>query len=88
MKEETQKPFSFETSIQRLESILEKMNSGSAGLDETLKLYEEADSLISGCSKKLLEAEKRVETLIKTRNGDAQLDASGQPLKEPFGNER
>ncbi len=88
MKEDAQKPISFETSIQRLEAILEKMNSGTAGLDETLKLYEEADSLISGCSKKLVEAEKRVETLIKARNGDVKLDANGQPMKEPFGNER
>lgn len=88
MTENTQKPFSFEDSIHRLESILEKMNSGGAGLDETLKLYEEADGLISGCTKKLLEAEKRVETLIKSRNGDAQLDAHGKPQKEPFGNDR
>lgn len=67
MTEETEIPF--EKAYSRLEEILEKMNSGKATLDESLKLYEEADKLIASCSKKLGEAEKKIEILIKGRDG-------------------
>ena len=43
----------FEEAYRRLEEILEKMNSGKASLDDSLKLYEEADKLIVTCQKKL-----------------------------------
>lgn len=73
----------FETAFSRLEEILEKLNSGSLPLDQSLKLYEEADKLIVGCSKKLTEAEKKVEMLIKARSGELEEDA-GVPRTEPF----
>jgi exodeoxyribonuclease VII small subunit len=56
---------SYEESFVRLEQILERMNSGNVSLDESLKLYEEADKLIATCSKRLNEAERKIETLIK-----------------------
>ncbi|HKY99828.1 MAG TPA: exodeoxyribonuclease VII small subunit, partial [Rhabdochlamydiaceae bacterium] len=61
---------SFELAYQRLEEILEKMNSGKVSLDESLKLYEEADRLISSCNKRLSDAEKKIEVLIKNRDGE------------------
>ncbi len=75
----------FEKSFARLESILEKMNAGQTTLDVALQLYEEADQLISTCSKKLNEAEKRIEMLIKKRDGELLLDESGNPQIEQFG---
>lgn len=77
MTKDTELPF--EQSFTRLEQILEKMNSGATTLDESLKLFEEADQLIVGCSKRLNDAERRVETLIKNRSGELVLDAEGQP---------
>ena len=77
---------SFEASLSRLEQILEKMNSGAASLDESIKLYEEADGLIAGCSKKLTEAEKKIEILIKNRSGEAATDREGKPMTAPFSN--
>lgn len=77
MKKDSDLPF--EQSFARLEEILEKMNSGATTLDESLKLFEEADQLIVGCSKRLNDAERRVETLIKNRSGELVLDAEGQP---------
>ncbi len=55
---------SFEDAFSRLEQILERMNSGSIGLDESLNLYEEADKLINACVKRINEAELKIETLI------------------------
>lgn len=68
----TKKTSSFETSFSRLEEILEKMNSGSLGLEDSLKLYEEADALITNCSQQLNHAEKKIEELIKKRNGNLE----------------
>jgi exodeoxyribonuclease VII small subunit len=69
----------FEEAYSRLEEILEKMNSGKASLDDSLKLYEEADKLIVTCQKKLSEAEKKIEMMIKNRNGEVVLDETGNP---------
>ncbi len=69
---------SFEKAFARLEKILEQMNSGEVSLDESLKLYEEADKLIRECSKKLGDAETKIEVLIKSRSEDEE------PQREPF----
>lgn len=75
---------SFETAFAKLEEILEKMNSGTVSLDESLKLFEEADSLINVCSKKLNDAERKIETLIKSRTGELTLGSDGKPLTQDF----
>lgn len=75
---------SFETAFSRLEEILEKMNSGSVSLDESLKLYEEADSLVNMCSKRLNDAERKIEILIKNRGGDLSLGSDQRPLTQDF----
>lgn len=80
----TQTSPSFEAAYARLEEILEKMNSGKVSLEDSLKLYEEADQLISWCSKRLTEAEKKIEVLVKNRDSELQLDAQGRPQAQPF----
>jgi exodeoxyribonuclease VII small subunit len=74
----------FEEAYSRLEEILEKMNSGKASLDDSLKLYEEADKLIVTCQKTLSEAEKKIEMMIKSRNGEVVLDEAGNPVVQAF----
>ena len=74
----------FEEAYSRLEEILEKMNSGKASLDDSLKLYEEADKLIVTCQKNLSEAEKKIEMMIKSRNGEVVLDEAGNPTVQAF----
>jgi exodeoxyribonuclease VII small subunit len=74
--------FNFEKAFGRLEEILERMNSGNVSLDESLKLYEEADKLIVGSTNKLQGAEAKIEMLIKKRSGAIEVDASGNPMKE------
>lgn len=77
---------SFEDAFTRLEQILEKMNSGAVGLDESLKLYEEADKLIATCGKRLNDAERKIEILVKNRSGELVLGADQKPLTQDFGN--
>jgi exodeoxyribonuclease VII small subunit len=87
MQQETQdshKPSetSFEIAFSRLEQILELMNSGTVSLDESIILFEEADRLLTTCQKKLMDAERRVEVLVKNRNGDLVLGADQKPTSE------
>lgn len=75
---------SFEKAFSRLEEILEKMNSGALALDESIRLYEEADQLIQMCNKKLNQAETKIEMLVKNREGDLQLSSTGSPIVDSF----
>lgn len=75
---------SFEAAFARLEEILEKMNSGAISLDESLKLYEEADQLIGICNKRLTEAERRIEILVKNRNGEVVLNTDEKPQTQEY----
>jgi len=71
----TNKPFQFEEAHERLEHILEQMNSGSLSLDKSIALYEEADSLIKQCSQYLETAEQKVQIIMKNRETNT-LEAS------------
>lgn len=82
-QEQKQEP-TFESAFQRLECILEKMNSNQTTLDESLALFEEAETLISFCNKRLTEAEQKVEKLVKNRSGELVLGKNGQPTNELF----
>lgn len=78
------KTIGFEAAFERLEEILEKLNSGTVSLDASIKLYEEADKLIVLCNKRLNEAEKRIEILVKNRSGELVLDDSQSPITQDF----
>lgn len=73
----------FESAFARLEEILEKMNSGTLSLDDSLKLYEEADTLITMCNKRLTDAERKIEILIKNR-GELSLGNDQKPQTQDF----
>ncbi len=75
----------FESAFARLETILEKLNAATISLDESLKLYEEADQLIAICNRRLNEAERKIETLVKNRNGELAIGNDGKPI-EPIQN--
>ena len=56
---------SFEESINRLEKLVDKMESGESSLEQNLEWFEEGMDLIKKCQIHLVEAEKRVQKLIK-----------------------
>ncbi len=60
---------SFEESLKKLESIVEQMEKGELSLEESVKLFEEGVALSAACKKELDEAEGKVETLIRQRDG-------------------
>ncbi len=79
-----EKELNFEKAFTRLEEILEKMNSGKTDLDESITLYEEADTLIHTCHNRLSDAERKIEMLTKKRNGEILADENQKPLVEEF----
>ncbi|MBX7065944.1 MAG: exodeoxyribonuclease VII small subunit [Parachlamydiales bacterium] len=78
-----QETLSFEKAFERLEQILNTMNSGKTALEDSLKLFEEAEKLIGTCNAKLNSAEKRIDQLIKNK-AEVAVDAAGQPMTLPF----
>jgi len=55
----------FEEALGRLEEIVRRMETGDMGLEESLKAFEEGIKLARVCSRKLDEAERRVDILLK-----------------------
>lgn len=78
-------PLSFEAAFARLEEILERLNTSTISLDDSIKLYEEADQLIAICNKRLNDAERKIETLVKNRNGELSLGNDERPLIQDYG---
>lgn len=74
----------FESAFVRLEEILNRLNTGTISLDESLKLYEEADRLITFCNQQLVNAEKKIEVLIKNRNGELALGSDENPITKEY----
>ena len=60
--------------VERLEEITRLLESGTEGLDESLKLYEEGVSLIRLCTQKLESAEQSVKVLQMSEEGIALAD--------------
>ena len=76
----TKKTVTFEEAMARLEEILRALESGSEGLDSSLKLYEEGISLIRTCSEKLERAEQSVK-ILQMQDGAAVLADFGEGAK-------
>ena len=77
-------PLSFEAAFARLEEILERLNAGTISLDDSLRLYEEADKLIATCSTRLNDAERKIEILVKNRNGELTFGNDERPLVQDY----
>ena len=64
---------SFEASLHRLTEVVEKLESGELGLEESLALFEEGVGLARAAQARLDAAEKRVEELVR-------IDENGNPV--------
>jgi exodeoxyribonuclease VII small subunit len=62
---------SFEDALKELESIVSRLESGQAELDQAIGLYERGDQLRRQCAARLDAAQARIEAI--------RLDAEGRP---------
>lgn len=68
---------SFEAALKELESIVSRLESGDASLDESITLYTKGDALRAQCEARLKDAQARIEKI--------SLGADGRPAGiEPF----
>lgn len=67
---------SFEDNLRRLEEIVDLMENGNIGLEESVKLYKEGVNISVSCAQKLKDVQQQVSILQKT--------ASGLFEKQPF----
>ncbi len=67
-EKETDKLKEFEKSLQQLERIVGRMESGELGLEESLTQFEQGIKLAKACQDTLANAELKVEQLIE-QNG-------------------
>jgi len=64
------KDISFEKAMEKLEKIVEELESGDLALDASLKKYEEGIKLSRLCRQKLDKAKQKVEVLTQDSKGE------------------
>ena len=67
----------FEAAMARLEEIVHALEAGNLSLDDSLHVFEEGTGLLRLCTRRLEEAERRIEILMQ--------DEGGGTRAEPFG---
>ena len=63
----------FESALEELENVVEQLESGELSLEDSLAAFEKGVGLVKYCNQKLAEVEKRVEILVKDKEGRLQL---------------
>ncbi len=66
----------FEAAMDRLEAIVEQMESGKIMLEELIVRYEEGMKLVKICQERLSSAEQRIEIITR--------DHAGKPVVKEF----
>lgn len=76
------KPDSYEDAVGRLEEIIDRLDSGQAGLRETLELCKEGRDLVNYCAAELDEVGEGLKEL-RLDDLAAKLDSSGTGAETP-----
>ena len=72
------KELKFEESLGRLEEIVNQLESKDAPLDQSLALFEEGIGLARTCQRRLDDAKKKVEVLMKETGELKPFDLEGE----------
>jgi exodeoxyribonuclease VII small subunit len=74
----TEETKSFESMMERLETLVEKLEGGNLSLEDSIKSFEEGMNLVKQCSSVLQEAEQRVQKLTRDADGKPALEGAGR----------
>lgn len=80
-KNETKEP-RFEEALKGLEDIVSRLESGDLELEAAIKLFEKGVGLAKTCQKKLDAAEKKIEKLVKDRDGAPSTEPMDDPTED------
>lgn len=68
------KAVDFETNLQKLEEIVDKLENNDLPLEEALKLFQEGVALNKACAEQLGKVEKEVKKVVEKSNGSYTLE--------------
>ncbi len=68
------KEVKFEKALQRLESIVEQLESGEIDLDKSINIFEEGNDLVKLCLEKLNSASKKIQKISEDSTGNIKLE--------------
>ena len=77
----------FETALEDLEQVVEQLDSGDLSLEDSLAAFEKGVGLVKFCNDKLNEVEKKVELLVKDKEGKLQLKTFEDPAADDNGDD-
>ena len=75
----------FESALEELEEVVEQLESGELSLEDSLTAFEKGVGLVRFCNQKLNEVEKKIEMLVKDKEGKLQLKELTELPKEENG---
>lgn len=75
-------PLKFEKAMEELKGIVSQLEGGNLPLEEALSLFERGVQLTRYCNRKLDEAEKKVEILLRDEGGNISIEPFEPSLKE------
>src|SRR6202047_3132666 len=64
-------PLNFESAMDRLEAIVEQMETGKLPLEDLIVRYEEGMNLVKVCQERLTTAEQKIEIIARNKRGKA-----------------
>ncbi|SET60977.1 exodeoxyribonuclease VII small subunit [Salinibacillus kushneri] len=64
MSEDNKKDISFEDAVEKLETIVEKLEEGDVPLEKAIEYYQEGMKLSKFCNDKLTKVEKQMEQIL------------------------
>ncbi len=76
----SEKKQTFEENLAELEALVASMESGDMGLEEMVTAFEKGQRLVSACTKRLNEVEKRIEVIRKKNDGTADTTSELPPM--------
>jgi exodeoxyribonuclease VII small subunit len=70
-KDQDQKKF--KEALEELEQVVEQLETGELSLEDSLAAFEQGVKLVRYCNQKLTEVEKKIELLVKDKEGNLKL---------------
>ncbi len=67
---------SFEEALSELDRIVTALESGKAGLEESIEIYERGAALKQHCEEKLKSAQAKIEKIVISPSGDVSTEAA------------
>ncbi|NLN91726.1 MAG: exodeoxyribonuclease VII small subunit [Candidatus Hydrogenedens sp.] len=82
MTQDKKKQPGFEADLEKLEAIVQRLEDGNLPLEEALKEFEAGIALTRKCEKTLKSAERKIEKLVQTMDGDFETEPFDEDAQE------